>query len=110
MIYCSALNGIAGMEPDALAENMDPMFQAIVDIVKPPLVEVDGPFQMQISALDYNSYVGVIGLGRIKRGSVKPGQQITVITKEGATRKGKVGQVMTHIGMERVRNDRSDRR
>ncbi|WP_110654794.1 translational GTPase TypA [Salinicola halimionae] len=105
IIYCSALNGIAGMEPDAMAEDMTPMFQSIVDIVEPPKVELDGPFQMQISALDYNSYVGVIGLGRIKRGSVKPSQQISIITKEGATRKGKIGQVMTHMGLERVQTD-----
>ncbi|WP_298838927.1 translational GTPase TypA [uncultured Salinicola sp.] len=105
IIYCSALNGIAGMEPDDMAEDMTPMFKSIVDIVEPPKVELDGPFQMQISALDYNSYVGVIGLGRIKRGSVKPSQQISVITKEGATRKGKIGQVMTHMGLERVQTD-----
>ncbi|MED5499445.1 MAG: translational GTPase TypA [Pseudomonadota bacterium] len=105
IIYCSALNGIAGMEPDQLSDDMTPMFKSIVDIVEPPKVELDGPFQMQISALDYNSYVGVIGLGRIKRGSVKPGQQISVITKEGAVRKGKIGQVMTHMGLERVQTD-----
>jgi len=105
IIYCSALNGIAGMEPDQLSDDMTPMFKSIVDIVEPPKVELDGPFQMQISALDYNSYVGVIGLGRIKRGSVKPSQQISIITKEGATRKGKIGQVMTHMGLERVQTD-----
>ncbi|WP_110670749.1 translational GTPase TypA [Salinicola halophilus] len=105
IIYCSALNGIAGMEPDSLEDDMTPMFKSIVDIVEPPKVEIDGPFQMQISALDYNSYVGVIGLGRIKRGSVKPSQQISVITKEGNVRKGKVGQVMTHLGLDRVQTD-----
>jgi len=105
IIYCSALNGIAGMDPDAMADDMTPMFRSIVDIVEPPKVELNGPFQMQISALDYNSYVGVIGLGRIKRGSVKPSQQISIITKEGATRKGKIGQVMTHMGLERVQTD-----
>ncbi|WP_444678629.1 GTP-binding protein [Halomonas sp. E19] len=105
IVYCSALNGIAGMDPDSLAEDMSPMFQAIVDIVEPPAVELDGPFQMQISALDYSSYVGVIGLGRIKRGSVKPNQQIVVIGTDGKTRKGKVGQVMTHMGLERVQTD-----
>nr|WP_285836085.1 translational GTPase TypA [Larsenimonas suaedae] len=105
IIYCSALNGIAGTDPDALEENMDPMFQSIVDIVEPPKVELEAPFQMQISALDYNSYVGVIGLGRIKRGSVKPGQQISVITKEGNTRRGKIGQVMTHMGLERMQTN-----
>ncbi|CAM3590157.1 translational GTPase TypA [Halomonas casei] len=105
IIYCSALNGIAGMDPDALADNMDPMFQAIVDIVEPPQVELNGPFQMQISALDYNSYVGVIGLGRIKRGAVKPNQQISVIGVDGNVRKGKIGQVMTHMGLERVQTN-----
>lgn len=107
IIYCSALNGIAGMDPEDLQDSMDPMFQAIVDIVEPPKVELNGPFQMQISALDYNSYVGVIGLGRIKRGSVSPGQQVSVITKEGATRKGKIGQVMTHMGLDRVQTDKA---
>ncbi|GAB2727587.1 translational GTPase TypA [Halomonas garicola] len=105
IIYCSALNGIAGPDPDELADDMTPMFQSIVDIVEPPKVETDGPFQMQISALDYSSYVGVIGLGRIVRGSVKPNQQITVISKEGKERRGKVGQVMTHMGLERVQTE-----
>ncbi|MGS2744928.1 translational GTPase TypA [Halomonas sp. LS-001] len=105
IIYCSALNGIAGMDPEELADNMDPMFKSIVDIVEPPKVEADGPFQMQISALDYNSYVGVIGLGRVSRGSIKPSQQIVVVTKEGKTRKGKIGQVMTHMGLDRVQTD-----
>ncbi|MEH6642965.1 translational GTPase TypA [Vreelandella glaciei] len=105
IIYCSALNGIAGMDPEELADNMDPMFQAIVDIVEPPKVELDGPFQMQISALDYNSYVGVIGLGRIKRGAVKPNQQVSIIGVDGNVRKGKIGQVMTHMGLERVQTN-----
>ncbi|MDN6296868.1 MAG: translational GTPase TypA [Halomonas sp.] len=105
IIYCSALNGIAGPEPEELADDMSPMFHSIVDIVEPPKVEVDGPFQMQISALDYNSYVGVIGLGRVTRGSVKPNQQVTVISKEGKERKGKVAQVMTHMGLDRVQTD-----
>ncbi|MFG6178691.1 translational GTPase TypA [Halomonas sp. THAF12] len=105
IIYCSALNGVAGPEPDQLAEDMSPMFKAIVDIVEPPKVELDGPLQMQISALDYNSYVGVIGLGRITRGNVKPNQQVTVVSKEGNTRRGKIGQVMTHLGLERVQTE-----
>ncbi|MCK2185223.1 translational GTPase TypA [Halomonas getboli] len=105
IIYCSALNGVAGPEPDQLTDDMRPMFEAIVDIVEPPKVELEAPFQMQISALDYNSYVGVIGLGRITRGSVKPNQQVTVVTKEGNTRRGKIGQVMTHLGLERVQTE-----
>lgn len=105
IIYCSALNGIAGPEPDALADDMTPMFQLIVDIVSPPKVASEGPFQLQISALDYNSYVGVIGLGRVARGSIKPGQQISVISKEGKVRRGKIGQVMTHMGLDRVQTN-----
>lgn len=107
IIYCSALNGVAGMDPDALADDMSPMFQAIVDMVEPPRVEQDGPFQMQISALDYSSYVGVIGLGRITRGAVKPNQQVVVVTKEGTQRRGRIGQVMTHLGLERVPSERA---
>ncbi|WP_136247094.1 translational GTPase TypA [Halomonas borealis] len=105
IVYCSALNGIAGTEPEELSDDMRPMFEAITNIVEPPKVELDGPLQMQISALDYNSYVGVIGLGRITRGALRPGQQITVVTKEGKERRGKIGQVMTHLGLERVQTD-----
>ncbi|MDT8893118.1 translational GTPase TypA [Halomonas sp. I1] len=105
IIYCSALNGVAGEEPDQLTDDMTPMFRAIVDIVEPPKVELNGSLQMQVSALDYNSYVGVIGLGRITRGALRPGQQVTVVTKEGKERRGKVGQVMTHLGLERVQTD-----
>ena len=71
IIYCSALNGIAGPDPEELADDMTPMFQSIVDIVEPPKVELNGPFQMQISSLDYSSYLGVIGIGRIKRGQIR---------------------------------------
>lgn len=108
IIYCSALNGIAGMDPEEMADDMSPMFQAIVDIVEPPNVEQAGPFQMQISALDYNSYVGVIGLGRITRGAVKPNQQVVLVTKEGKQRRGKIGQVMTHLGLERVQAEEAN--
>ena len=105
IIYCSALNGVAGEEPDQLTNDMTPMFRAIVDIVEPPKVEREGSLQMQISALDYNSYVGVIGLGRITRGAMRPGQQVSVVTKEGKERRGKIGQVMTHLGLERVQTE-----
>jgi GTP-binding protein TypA/BipA len=108
VIYASALNGIAGLDQDNLAEDMTPLFQLIVDKVKAPEVEIDGPFQMQISALDYNSYVGVIGVGRIKRGRLKPSQQIVVVDKDGKTRKAKVLQVMGYHGLERVDTDEAN--
>ncbi len=102
VIYTSALNGIAGMEPDEMADDMTPLFQLIVDKVKAPEVDPEGPLQMQISALDYSSYVGVIGVGRIARGRMKPNEQVVVIDREGKTRKGKILQVMGYDGLERV--------
>jgi GTP-binding protein len=102
VVYASALNGIAGLEADQLADDMTPLFQMIVDRVSPPDVDRDGPFQMQISALDYNSYVGIIGIGRITRGSVKTNAQIKAISRDGEIRNGKILQVMGHLGLERV--------
>ncbi|MEK5764903.1 translational GTPase TypA, partial [Acinetobacter junii] len=85
-----------------LADDMTPLFQTIVDIVEPPAVDVDGPFQMQVSSLDYNSFVGVIGVGRIQRGSVKLNTPVTVIDKEGNTRNGRILKIMGYHGLERV--------
>ena len=102
VIYASALNGVAGLEADSLAEDMTPLFQMIVDKVNPPEVELDGLFQMQISALDYSSYVGVIGVGRITRGNLKPNQQVIIISADGKEKKGRVLKVMGHHGLERV--------
>ncbi|MAK43130.1 MULTISPECIES: translational GTPase TypA [Spongiibacter] len=102
IIYASALNGIAGPEADELAEDMTPLFEMIVDKVPSPDVDVDGPLQMQISALDYNSYVGVIGVGRITRGTMKPNEQVVVVGADGKQRKGRVLTVMGYHGLERV--------
>ncbi|GKX52559.1 ribosome-dependent GTPase TypA [Budvicia aquatica] len=102
IIYASALLGIAGDDHNEMTDNMDPLFEAIVKHVAPPDVDSDGSFQMQISQLDYNNYVGVIGIGRIKRGKVKPNQQVTVIDSEGKTRNGKIGKVLGHMGLERI--------
>jgi len=102
VIYASALNGIAGDDPDNMADDMSPLFQMIVDHVEAPKVELDGPFQMQVSALDYDSFVGVIGVGRITRGKLKPGTDIQLITAEGNTRKGRIQQVKGFHGLNRV--------
>lgn len=107
VIYTSALNGIAGDDPEAMADDMTPLFQMIVDQVEPPKVDVEKPFQMQISALDYNSYVGVIGVGRITRGTLSPNQQVVVLDAEGKQRKAKVLQVMGYHGLERVETDKA---
>ncbi|ACR70981.1 translational GTPase TypA [Edwardsiella ictaluri] len=105
IVYASALQGIAGLDHADMAEDMTPLFEAIVEHVAAPDVDLDSPFQMQISQLDYNSYVGVIGIGRIKRGKVKPNQQITIIDSEGKRRNGKVGQVLGHLGLQRIETD-----
>ncbi|MGG4674403.1 ribosome-dependent GTPase TypA [Providencia sp. Me1] len=108
IVYASALNGIAGLDHENMAEDMTPLYEAIVEHVAPPAVDIDGPFQMQVSQLDYNSYLGVIGIGRIKRGVVKPNQQVTVIDSEGKTRNGKIGKVLTHLGLERIDSQQAE--
>ncbi|MDC1528140.1 translational GTPase TypA [Gammaproteobacteria bacterium] len=102
IIYASALEGRAGLEADQLEDNMDSLFKLIVDEVPAPDVDPDGPFQLQISALDYSSYVGVIGVGRISRGKVKLNMPIVVIDREGNSRKAKIGQIKTYMGLEQV--------
>ena len=100
-VYASALNGWATMTEGEVGENMEPLFQAVVDNVAAPFVDVDGPLQMQISQLDYSSYVGVIGVARIARGTVAPNQQVTIIGADGTKRNGKVGTVLGYLGLER---------
>ena len=101
VVYASALNGIAGLDDQDMAEDMEPLFNLITEKVNPPSVDLEGPLQMQISALDYNSYVGVIGIGRIKRGKIKPNDQVVVISSDEEQRKGKILQVMGYNGLER---------
>ena len=108
IMYASALNGVAGNEPDNLAEDMTPLFQMVVDKVKAPAVNRDGPLQMQISALDYSSYVGVIGIGRITRGKLKTNEQVVVVDREGKTRRGRVLQVMGYRGLERFEVEQAE--
>jgi GTP-binding protein len=102
IIYASAINGIAGTDPDDMAEDMTPLFQMIVDHVEAPKVDAEGPLQMQISALDYDSFVGVIGVGRITRGKLKPGTDVQVIDAQGNTRKARVQEVKGFKGLDRV--------
>ena len=101
IVYASALNGWATLDLDKPSDNMDPLFQTIIDKVEPPKADPDGEFQMQISQLDYSSYVGVIGVGRIMRGSVTPNMPVTIVSKEGESRTGRVGQVLGYLGLQR---------
>ena len=102
VIYTSALQGISGLDPEKLDDNMDSLLEIITTKVKPPEVDVNGSLQMQISALDSNSYVGVIGIGRITRGKLKPNTNVVIVDREGNKRKERVLQVMGHKGLERV--------
>ena len=102
VIYASALNGIAGLDENDMSDDMSPLMDLILEKVSPPEVNDEGSLQMQISALDYNSYVGVIGIGRITRGKIKPNEQVIVVDSDKFERRGKVLQVMGYKGLERV--------
>lgn len=102
IVYTSAMNGIAGLSPDELAEDMQPLFETIVNVVEPPQVDTEGPFRMQISSLDYDNFKGLIGIGRIQRGSVKTNTPVTIVDKEGNKRNGRILQIMGYHGLDRI--------
>ncbi|MGB0937047.1 MAG: translational GTPase TypA [Colwellia sp.] len=101
VVYASAINGWATLEEGETGGDMTPLFQTIIDEVPAPDADPDGSFQMQISQLDYSSYLGVIGVGRVTRGSVKPNQQVTVKCAAGNLHNGKVGKVFGYLGLDR---------
>ena len=102
VVYASALQGYASLDSDARDGDMTPLFETVIEHVSPPEVDVDGALQLQVSALDYNSYVGVIGVGRISRGKVKTNTQVTIIDDNGKTRNGRMLQILGFLGLERV--------
>ena len=102
IVYASAINGIAGLSIETMAEDMTPLFETVIAKVAPPEVDPDGPFQMQISSLDYSSYLGVIGIGRIQRGAVKTNTQVVIVDKEGNKRNGRVLKIMGYHGLDRI--------
>jgi GTP-binding protein len=101
IVYASAVNGYAGLEDSITEGDMTPLFEAIVEHCPPPAVDLDGPFRMQISTLDYSSFVGAIAVGRIQRGSVKPNQQVVVVKRDGRQHKAKIGLVYGYLGLDR---------
>ena len=108
VIYASAIKGISGLEIDKLEQNMTPLLDMILEKVPAPNVDVKAPLQFQISALDSNNYVGVIGIGRIKKGIVKPNDQVVIINRDGKTRKAKILQVMGYDGLDRIEIDKAE--
>ena len=105
VVYASALQGVAGPEPDQLADDMQPLLDMIVAEVPPPQVDAQGPLQMQISSLDYSTYEGVMGIGRVTRGQVARLQQIVVVDREGEQRKARIQSVKGYSGLERVEQE-----
>ncbi len=105
VVYASAINGYAGIDSDITEGDMTPLFEAIVEHVHAPEVDVNGPFQLQISTLDYNSYVGIIGIGRIRRGVAKPNMPVKIVDDDGKQRSGKILQVLGFHGLERIETD-----
>jgi GTP-binding protein len=102
VVYASGLNGYAGLTPDVRSGTLDPLFQTIIDKVPVRQADLDGPLQLQISSLDYNSYVGRIGVGRISRGRIKPGMQVAMRAgPQGEVQMRKINQVLTFEGLER---------
>lgn len=101
VIYTSAIEGYATLDLKQPSDNMEPLLNAIIEKVSPPDVDIDGPFQMQISALAYSSYVGTIGIGRIKRGKVSTNMPVVIIDHQGKQRKGKILQVLGYLGLDR---------
>ncbi len=102
VVYCSALRGVAGHDPATLAPDMTPLFETIVAHCPAPDVDVDAPLQLQVSQLDYSNYVGSIGIGRIKRGTLRRNAQVAVIDREGKVRSERIGQVFGFLGLERM--------
>lgn len=105
IVYASGLNGWASHDLAVRKEDMTDLFEAIIKYVEPPKVDVSGETQLQVSQLDYSSYLGIIGIGRIKRGTLKPNQQVVIVGADGKERKGKVGQVFGYLGLERFETE-----
>jgi GTP-binding protein len=102
IVFTSAVEGIAGLDHHNMAADMEPLFETIIEQVPAPQVNSSGPLQMQVSALDYSSYVGVIGVGRITRGTLRPSTPVTIVSNTAGTRSGRVLKVMGYHGLERI--------
>jgi len=102
VVYASALRGFSGLDSTVREGDMQPLFKTVVEHCPPPDVDVDGPLQLQVTLLDYSSYVGAIGIGRIKRGTIKRGMAVTVVSREGQQRSEKITQILGFHGLTRI--------
>lgn len=102
IVYASALKGYATLDLSNFCSDMTPLFETIVSKVAPPNADLNGPFQMQISSLDYSSYVGLISIGRIQRGTIKPNTSVVIVDRKGKRRFGRVSQLLGFLGLQRI--------
>ncbi len=107
VIYASALNGYAGLDPSVRSGDMTPLFEAIVEHVRPPQVDPEGPLQLQVSSLDYDSYLGMLGIGRITRGRATAGTNISIVGADGKVRMGKLAELFGFLGLNRYKVDQA---
>ncbi len=103
VVYASALNGYAGLQPDVRSGDMTPLFEAIVQHVRPPQVDPEGPLQLQVSSLDYDAYVGMLGIGRITRGRATAGGNVSIVGADGKVRQGRIGELYGFLGLDRYK-------
>ncbi|MDG1463004.1 MAG: EF-Tu/IF-2/RF-3 family GTPase, partial [Gammaproteobacteria bacterium] len=108
VIYCSALGGYSGLESDVREGDMDPLFESIMSSVPPPEVDANGPLQLQVSSLDYDSYVGVLGIGRVTRGQISPNTAVSIVASDGKQRNGRVLEVYGFHGLERRKVEKAN--
>ncbi len=105
VIFASATEGWASKDSHVRAGDMVPLFETVVDHVSPPQVDLDGPFQLQVSSLNYSSYVGVIGIGRIQRGRIRRNTTVAIAATDGTVRRGRILQILGFRGLERIERD-----
>ena len=105
VVYCSALEGWASLDVDIRTQDMEPLFGTILKYVPTPDVDLMGSFQLQVSALNYSSYVGVIGIGRVQRGRISRNTTVSLVNSTGAIRRGRILQIFGFYGLERVEQD-----
>ena len=102
VVYASAREGIAGLEPDQLQENLEPLFSTILKHIPAPNVDVEAPLQLLATTLDHDDYVGKVVIGRLVRGTVHQGESVTIIKRDGSLERAKIGKVYIYEGLKRV--------
>jgi len=105
IVYASALNGVSGLDADALTDSMDPLFKTIIDYIPSPKNDATAPLQMQVSLLDYNDYVGRIGIGRVVKGTIKNGQQVSLMRADGTVVQFRITKLYGFLGLNRIEID-----